>query len=83
MQAMGGDGSYRDKGGLWGDHNGSVCVCLFLLLYPAGYFKHSFLVGHYHVVVSPLCWMVTGSLLSLESSSILPGKDRYMSEWKL
>lgn len=58
-----------------------VCMCL-CFLFPAGYFKHSFVVGYYHTAVRPLCWIVRGRLLSLESSA-LPGVDRYMSELKL
>lgn len=91
-----GSAGYSRRWQLWGQRRSvggdgkssvreCVCVCVrcLFLLFPAGYFKHSFLGGCYHIAVSPLCWTVRGSLLSLESSSILPGRDRYMSEWKL
>lgn len=46
-------------------------VCVFLsFVFSAGYFKQSFLIGRYQISVSRLCWMVRGSFLCLESSSL-------------
>lgn len=80
--AMGGDGSYRDKGGLWGKTATAACVsvCVFFCSSCACWMFQTFIFPRaLEIAVRLLGFTVRGSFLSL-GSSVLPRTDQEVQE---
>lgn len=91
-----GDGSYMDKGGLWGKAATTACVCacvcmhvcvcvracgcVFFFSSYAWMFQALISSKALHIAVRRLGFMVKRSLLSLGSSSVLPGTDQVQEQ---